>query len=312
MRATLILAPIFVMSMTCVSVSAEPSPSRENRQSTKLFFRLLGSQNNAPMIPKSRSAWTQDQQQRTGTTGSSDHGFTEYPFCSGKMDFSFVESHAVYPRLISGAQADERIVNTADILMDHVYQPDGCVWGWSARRFVQTFTATQSEMVSVTLLVASSPGVFRIALLERGPGGHQIGPSKTFVSGHSITWGTARWAAGQAPLVPGRTYAVRIERVDGARWTPYLHSTGDAYDGGQLYADGKALPMSDMALWIVEEPADLKRALLVGTDEEGWVSSINGPQRLIVRRSDWDSSAGGMPAGLECASTTLLSGILAP
>ena len=266
------LAAVGVL-LTCAAAGARAGdvPERPRRRGTKLFFRMVALKTNAAVLPKTRSIWTQDRQVRTGTTGMSDHGFTEYPFCFGTMDFTFAQHCAVYPRLVSGAKADESIVNTADILIDHVYEPDGCVWGWPGREFVQTFTATQSELVGITLLVASEPGTFRAALLEGGPGGRQVGGSKTFTSGHSMAWGTACWEAGQAPLKPGQTYAIRIRREDGRPWTPYLHATGDAYDGGLLYVDGRPCAGSDLAVRIVEEPPDLKRALIDGADEHGWV-----------------------------------------
>lgn len=262
------LAAVVLLISLGPSAAAEQPP---DRQGTRLFFRAVGAQSNAPILPKTRSAWTRDRQVRTGTTGMSDLGLTEYPFCLGLMDFAFVGQHAFFPRLISAARADEGIINTADMLIDHVYQPDGCVWGPAGRQFVQTFIATRAELVSVTLLAASEPGTFRAALLEGGPGGRQIGPAKTFGSGHSITWGTAGWPAGQAPLVPGRTYGIRVTRLDGRPWTPYLHATGDAYPGGLLYVDGRPVAESDLAAWIVQQPDDLRRAVVPGADGDGWV-----------------------------------------
>lgn len=253
---------------TLVGQKAEGEGKPRGRQ---LFYRMVGSRNNAPILPKTRSVWTQDKRVEIGNTGMADEGYTEFPFCYGLMDFTFVEHGPIYPRIISGAQADESRINSADLVIDHVYQPDGCVWGWSAREFVQTFTATSTELVSMTLMVASEPGIFRAALVEGGPGGRQIGPTKTFVSGHSMEWGIARWITGQAPMVPGRTYGIRLWREDGKAWMPYLHSIGNAYDGGVLYVDGLPRPESDLAVWIVEEPADLKRSPVENTDEEGWV-----------------------------------------
>jgi hypothetical protein len=260
---------LVVISVFLSNIGANGEPVK--KRGTRLFYRMVGSQNNAPILPKTRSVWTQDKRCETGNTGMADEGYTEYPFCFGVMDFGFVERYSVYPRFVSGAQADENIVNTADLVIDHVYQPDGCVWGFTGREFVQTFTATGNELVSITLLVASEPATFRAALTEGGPEGKQIGPTKTFYSGHSMEWGTTRWTAGQAELVPGKTYGIKMWREDGGNWTPYLHSLGNAYDGGLLYVDGRARPGTDMALWIVEESEDLKRGLIVDADEEGWV-----------------------------------------
>ena len=167
------------------------------RVTTRLFFRMVGASSNGPILPKSRSAWTEDRRTVTSNTGMADEGYTEYPFCSGLMDFSFTPQHAIYPRLISAAKADLSRVNSADLVVQHVYQPDGCVWGTSGREFVQTFTATKSELVSATLLVASAPGLFEAVVLEGGIGGKRLGPAKRFRAGNSIEWGTAYWQAGR-------------------------------------------------------------------------------------------------------------------
>ena len=274
MHRTRLAATIATLIIACLALRLQAGEG--GRRGTPLFFRVLGAQSNAPILPKARSGWTQNRQVRTGTTGSSDYGFTEFPFCWGRMDFTFVEHAAVYPRLVSGVQADETRMNTADILIDHVYEPDGCVWGLTGRELVQTFTATQRELVSVTLMVASKRGTFLATLLDGGPGGRPIGPSRPFTSGHSMEWGTARWKAGDAPLVPGRAYGIRSARADGEPWTPYLHATGSAYDGGMLHVDGVAHPESDLAAWIVEEPPDLRRALLPDADADGWVRRAGG------------------------------------
>ncbi|HAK95512.1 MAG TPA: hypothetical protein DCM87_11020 [Planctomycetes bacterium] len=272
---------------------------------TRLFYRVLGSRTNAPPLPKTRSAWTQDRRETTANTGMADEGFTEYPFCSGAMDFTFVEDYAIYPRLISDARADATRVNTADMVIDRVYEPDGCVWGLDGRELVQTFTATQDELVSATLLVASEPGTFRAALVDGGPGGRPIGPVKTFASGHSMTWGHVRWAAGQAPLVPGRVYGIRMWRADGKKWMPYLHATGDAYAGGMMYVDGRPRPESDMAVWIVEQPPDLRRGLIIDADEEGWVynaSAVRFAPRTPNVRMLWLNVA---PVEEECVDLVI-------
>ncbi len=240
----------------------------------QLFFRVLGSSSNAPLLPKTRSVYAPCGSPVTATTGMADEGFTEFPHCKGRVDFCFQENYAIYPRIISGALMDPDRINTADIVVDHVYEPDGCVWGLSGRTFVQTFTATQKELVSVTLLVASEPGLFYAAVTEGGPGGAIIGPIKTFTSGHSMTWGWARWGAGEVPLQPGKSYGIRLWRADGKPWSPYLHATGDAYSGGILYVDGIAHPDSDLAVWILQEPPDLRRALVPGCDQNGWLYGV--------------------------------------
>lgn len=253
--------------------------AEEGQRGKQIFYRIVGAHENARVLPKTRSVWTQDRRVDVGNTGMADEGFTEFPFCYGVMDFTFVEDWAIYPRLVSGAQASEERVNTADILLDHVYVPQASVWGWSGHEFVQTFTATGSELVRISLRTACHAGVLRAALLEGGPGGRQIGPTRSFRTQESPAGGwagsteyaTARWEPGHAPLVPGRTYAIKLWRADNRPALPYLHATGNAYDGGHLFVDGVARPESDLAMWIVEEPADLKRSPVQGADEDGWV-----------------------------------------
>lgn len=265
------------LALICVVAVAQGSDAAEQdggRDGVQLFYRMIAAQTNAPILPKTRTVYGPRGSAVTGTTGMADSGFTEYPFCKGIVDYSFAERGAFYPRIASGLPIDPAGINYGDILIDHVYEPDGCVWGPAGREFHQTFTATRKALVSVSLLVASDPGTFRGALVEGGPGGRQIGPAQTLYSGHSMEWGLMRWKAGTAPLVPGRTYAIRMWREDGKPWTPYLHATGNAYDGGLMYVDGKPWPESDIAAWIVEEPPDLQRAIIEGTDEEGWVYNV--------------------------------------
>lgn len=254
----------------------------EDRRGSQLFYRMVGAETNAPILPKTRSVWTQDKQEKIGTTGMSDLGFTEYPFCYGKMDFTFIENYAIYPRLVSSAQADEKIVNSADMVVDHPYTPAAWVLGWEGNEFVQTFRATQPELVRISIKTACRTGTFHAALLEDGPNGKQVGPVKTFESqssdaggwAGSTEWGTVRWEPGQAPLAPGRTYGIKLWREDGKPARPYLHATGNAYDDGMLYVDGEPRPESDLGMYIVQEPSDLRRALIPDADDEGWVKNV--------------------------------------
>jgi hypothetical protein len=275
---------IVVSVVVFLGSTATRAAEREAPRGKQIFYRMVGSRDNARILPKTRSVWTQDRRVEIGSTGMADEGYTEFPFCYGVMDFTFVENWAVYSRLISGAQASESHVNTADILIDHVYEPQASVWGWSGDEFIQTFTATRDELVRICLRTACPAGVFRAALIEHGPGGRRIGPTRTFRSQASPAGGwpgsteyaTVRWEPGQAPLVPGHTYGIRLWRADGKPALPYLHATGNAYDGGILYVDNIPHPESDLAMWIVEEPADLKRALIEGADEDGWVYDTRG------------------------------------
>ncbi|UCG49411.1 MAG: hypothetical protein JSU94_06435 [Phycisphaerales bacterium] len=242
----------------------------------RLFYRILGSQSNGPFPLKTRTVAAPDGAARIATTGMANAGFTEYPFCRGDWSFTFRERYGLFPRFAGAVPIDPNRVNTADILVDWTYEPDGCLWGPACREFAQTFVATGKELVSLTLLVASPRAKFVAALHEGRPDGRRIGPSKTFFSGHSMEWGTVRWAAAEAPLEPGKTYCIRLCRDDGAAWNPYFHSTGNVYDSGHAFFDGVPRPESDLALWIMQEPEDVSRALIVGKDPEGWLRSASG------------------------------------
>jgi len=270
------IARTIVALAAVAAVSAGAQSGSKHPSGNQLFYRMLGAETNAPLLPVTRTICAVDGGAITASTGMALSGFTEYPGCSGRLSYTFAENHTYFPRIASGLVIDPARINTGDIVVDHVYEPDGCVWGPPGREFVQTFVATGRELVSATILVASEPGLFHAALLEGGPEGKQIGPSRTFRSGHSMEWGTARWKAAAAPLVPGQTYAIRFWREDGKPWTPYLHSTGDAYDGGILYVDGTPRPESDLAAWIIEEPPELSRAIIEGADDDGWVYATTG------------------------------------
>jgi len=278
------LLSLLVSAAPVPSATVEGAEPAGDDRGARLFFRIVGSRNNAPLLPKTRSVCARQGQDRVGNTGMADAGFTEFPFCRDTVDFGFLDNYAIYPRIVSGARIDEGHVNSADIVMDHVYQPDGCVWGYTGREFVQTFVATaDTEMVSVTLLVASPPDRFCVQLHEGGPAGRPVGGVHTFFSGHSMEHGTVRWAPGEAPLAAGHTYALRFWSLSGRAWTPYLHSLGDAYAEGCLHVDGRIRADSDLAAWVVLEPDDLKRGLVPDADHRGWV--YDGDRVWIVPRT---------------------------
>ncbi|MBN2506282.1 MAG: hypothetical protein JXQ71_06275 [Verrucomicrobia bacterium] len=243
----------------------------EAPQGVRLFYRILGARSNGPLLPKTRTLCGADGAATTGQTGMADSGFTEYPHCVGRTSYTFAEQYAFFPRWAAGVPIDPSGVNVGDILVDHVYEPVAIVWGLRGREFVQTFVAAGRELVSVTLLVPSERGLFRAALIEGGPGGRQVGAAKAFSSGHSMEWGHVTWLPGEAPLQAGRTYGLRLWRQDGQCWSPFLHATGDCYDDGLLYVDQMPRPESDLGAWIIEEPADVSRALIENADPLGTV-----------------------------------------
>ena len=240
------------------------------------YYRMLGSQSNGPFVLKTHTVAALDYAERIGSTGMANAGFTEYPFCGGRWSFTFRERWGMFPRFASDIPIDPTQINTFDILLDWVYEPDGCVWGPACKEFGQTFVAKGRELVSIALLVASPKATFRVAVHETNAKGKVIAPAKTFTSGHSMEYGYARWRAGEAPLEKGKTYYVRLWHEDGKAWNPYFHGSGNIYDDGHAFLDGWARPESDLALWVMEEPDDVSRAIVPSQNPEGWIYDTHG------------------------------------
>jgi len=248
----------------------------EDKKGVRLFYRMLGAPSNGPFPRKTRTVAAPDGAPRTASTGMANAGFTEYPFCSGPWSFTFRESYGMFPRFADSVPIDPARVNTCDLLMDFVYEPDTCVWGPACAEFGQSFVADGRELVSVTHLVASPLARILISLHENGPDGKQIGPTKSFTSGHSLEWGLARWAPAEAPLQIGKPYYLRLRRDDDKPWNPYFPAAGDVYPLGQAFFDGRPRPESDLGLWIVTEPYQVSRARVLDADAEGWVRQTTG------------------------------------
>ncbi len=281
--ATSVLSPLhhsraraWIAILASTLVYALPLAAEEKRSGEVLFYRMLDAERNAPLYPRTRTVCIIDGTPKTSSTGMATSGYTEYPFRQGRISYTFAETYAFFPRFVLGAAVESGVINAGDVLIDHVYAPDACVWGATGREFVQTFSATGRELVSFTLLVATRPGRFFAEVRAGGPSGKRVGSVRRFRGGYSTEWGWCRWRAGDVPLVPGATYAIALRREDGEPWRPYLHATGDAYARGELFVDGRRVAGSDLGAWIVEEPPEVTRALVLDADEEGWVHGAAG------------------------------------
>jgi hypothetical protein len=260
-----------ILLLTAINTYAE-----ENHKGVQTFYRMLGSQANGPFVLKTNTVAALDYAERIGSTGMANSGFTEYPFCDGRWSFTFRERWGMFPRFASDVLIDPTRINTFDILLDWVYEPDGCVWGPACKEFGQTFVAQGRELVSIAILVASPKADFHVAVHENNAQGRIIAPAKTFTSGHSMEYGYARWKAGEAPLEKGKTYYIRLWREDGKAWNPYFHGSGDIYKAGHAYLDGQPRLESDLALWIMEEPDDVSRAIVPSQNPDGWIYDTHG------------------------------------
>lgn len=251
-------------------IAAGAPTDKPQVRGAQTFYRMIpgGSNDMLPLTARTRAVVGRPGGRETGGTGMAQN-FTEFPFERGVGVYGYRELNAYYPRLAT-LDIVQRRINVFDIVMDFPYVPDGVVWGQAYAEIGQTYTATRSELVGILLLVASPYGEFHVSVHEDGPGGAQIGSTRPFRSGASGEYGWARWMPGDVPTVPGRTYYIGMRRADGERWSPYLHATGDLYDGGMAWYDGRPEPETDLALYIVEQPDDMVRALQITPHEDGW------------------------------------------
>lgn len=68
MRRTpcLFLTVVAALCTLSTDAPATEDEGKTQREGTRLFFRMVGAQNNAPILPKTRSVWTRDRQVRVG------------------------------------------------------------------------------------------------------------------------------------------------------------------------------------------------------------------------------------------------------
>lgn len=260
--------------------AADPSADEPRVLGAQTFWRMVPGPSNdtLPGIAKTQAAVGSMGGWRSAGTGMA-HNFTEFPCERGAALLGYRDRYAYYPRF-AAVEITQRRVNVLDIVMDFPYVADGVVWGPAFREIAQTYTASQTELAGMSLLVASSDGEFIATVHEGGPDGKQLGAPRTFTSGGSGSYGWVRWMAGEVPTTPGEIYCIKMRRADGETWSPYLHATGDVYAGGMAWFDGRPEPETDVALFIVEQPPDMVRALQLTPHEEGWTT---GTQRVHVK-----------------------------
>jgi len=121
-------------------------------------------------------------------------------------------------------------------------------------RWGQTFVATGTSLAAVDLFAASGDSNFDLTwkILEGGPDGTQIGPTKE-ISGAWFAPGTCLLGVSYNPndvtLVPGQTYY--IEATDTMNFTPYIQEPWNSYPDGAAFRNGVATS-HDLAMTIME------------------------------------------------------------
>ncbi|MHC4546473.1 MAG: hypothetical protein ACYSYL_18500, partial [Planctomycetota bacterium] len=126
--------------------------------------------------------------------------------------------------------------------------------GLSDTRWGQTFVATGTSLAAVDLFAASSDGNFDLTwkVLEGGPDGTQIGPTKTtqgayFASSTDLVG--VSYNPNDVTLVPGQTYCIEV--TDTTNFTPYIQESWNSYSDGTAFRNGVATG-HDLAMTIME------------------------------------------------------------
>lgn len=134
-----------------------------------------------------------------------------------------------------------------------------------ARAVGQTFVARGKSVLlasSVLSQINSRPVYVRFSIHEKGPGGRQIGPSKTVpVSSDAAV----AWLPGEVGVKPGGTYYLHVESFDGADF--YAFEEPETYAGGCACNDAIADGQRDLAGWIACEIGEADQARLFATPQ---------------------------------------------
>ncbi len=118
---------------------------------------------------------------------------------------------------------------------------DSCQW------VAQTFVATGRELAQFAVISPSGGSVVNATIREGGPFGPQIGPTETITNG-SLFPALPRFAPGEVPLVPGRTYALRLDGIQ--PWRMAISFRPNPFPNGEAWIDGERLPETDLAVSI--------------------------------------------------------------
>ena len=139
-----------------------------------------------------------------------------------------------------------------------------CGEGWRrqrARSAGQTFKALSGNITFASAVLsglAGPPVYVRFSVHAGGPGGRQIGPSKSVQAGRNAA---VAWAADEAPVAPGETYYLHMECIGGQRFLGAVQP--DSYVGGTAFFDGRAAQEKDLCAMVIGRITDDDFARLV-------------------------------------------------
>lgn len=118
----------------------------------------------------------------------------------------------------------------------------------------QKFVARSANILYAAAMLAPAipKAVYvRFSIHENGPGGPQIGPSKSAPVAGNVA---VAWLPNEVPVTPGRSYYLHVESFDGSRF--YAFEESDCYAKGAAFNDAVMDRRYDLSGWIVGEITD--------------------------------------------------------
>lgn len=119
---------------------------------------------------------------------------------------------------------------------------DSFIGGGLAGTIGQTFVATGDRIVAANAKINDANWVqYQARIREGGPGGAQIGPTRTSISLYQdYQKGVVTWGINDVPVTPGNTYYLEITRAGGGNIACYYcannYANGNYYEGGVAYS----------------------------------------------------------------------------
>ena len=156
-------------------------------------------------------------------------------------------------------------------------------WSNNATVHGQTFTPSKSgSIVSATCVLANSASPnsrsVTFSVLAGGPGGSQIGSSKT-VTCYFNEPGTAQWTSGEVPVVAGQVYYLRLSLASSASM---YRTKADVVSGGRYYMND-APYSSNVDMW-----STITLAESCAPDVLNVAAAGGGPEDVTVT---WETTA---------------------
>ncbi|NLE60023.1 MAG: hypothetical protein GX616_16855 [Planctomycetes bacterium] len=106
-----------------------------------------------------------------------------------------------------------------------------CLWA------AQEFVATGTSVERVLILSPNEGSQVSVSIRENDPWGARIGPAVTKTLG-ALYPAFVEWALDEVPVIPGRRYAVRFDRVGTSVWRPCVSYRINEYPNGGAWFDG--------------------------------------------------------------------------